>query len=426
MLAALARVALGCLAAVAVCVALAAPAAAAPKVDGEFAIPGGVGTDNFIAQGPDGNMWVTTQNGNKVARITPAGDVQEFDSIQSGYGIAAGPDGNLWVSTDAGVVKIPPANPAGATAFDVGLQSGRGIVAGPDGRMWVAGTDELISFDPTDPTGTKDENPVPDGLAAKGMAVGSDGLLWIADNNGRVISATPTLTPTFVPYDIRINNAGGAQDVAGGPNGQVAYAAPQTSPQTVGRITSGGTALKTNLPNGSDPFGVTFAPDGAYWFAFFQANKLLRMTPGGQTSDLTGFSAAAGPRKIATGPDDTLWVTLDNAEKVARITGVEAAPTEPATTLGKKPKKKLRAKDRRNGKRGKAKARFAFSSTAAGAKFECSLRRRGKPPRFKACTSPAKYALKPGKYEFQVRAVLGGEADGTPAKFAFKVVRKKR
>jgi streptogramin lyase len=423
MLAALARVVLGCLAA---CIVLAAPASAAPKVDGEFAIPGGVASDNDIVEGPDGNMWVTTQNGNKVARITPAGDVQEFDSIQSGYGIAAGPDGNLWVSTDAGVVKIPPGNPAGATAFDVGLQSGRGIVAGPDGRMWVAGTDELISFNPADPTGTKDENVVPGGLQAKGMTVGTDGLLWIADANGRVISATATATPTFVPYDIQIAAAGGAQGVGAGPNGQVAYVAPTTSPQTVGRITPGGTALKTNLPNGSDPFGVTFAPDGAYWFAFFQANKLLRMTPGGQTSDLTGFSANAGPRKIATGPGGTLWVTLDTAEKVARVTGVEAAPTEPATALDKKPKKKLKAKDKRNGKRGKAKARFAFSSTAAGAKFECSLRRQGKPPRFKACTSPAKYALKPGKYEFQVRAVLAGEPDGTPAKFTFKVVRKKR
>jgi streptogramin lyase len=371
-------------------------------------------------------MWVTTQNGNKVARITPSGDVQEFDTTNTASGIAAGPDGNVWASTTLGVVKIPPDNPAGATNFNnIGLTNGSGIVAGPDGRMWVAGDGELISFDPADPENTEDENSIPN-LQPKGMTVGTDGLLWIASNDGRVISATATATPTTTDYDIQIAAAGGAQGVGAGPNGQVAYAAPTTIPQTVGRITPGGTPLMTNLPNGSDPFGVTFAPDGAYWFAFFQANKLLRMTPSGQTSDLTGFSAAAGPRKIATGPGDTLWVTLDNAEKVARVTGVEPPVTEPATKLEGKPKKKLKAKDERNGERGKAKARFRFSSTAAGARFECSLRPRGKAPRFKACMSPARYRLKPGRYEFQVRAVLAGERDGSPAKFRFKVVRKRR
>ena len=61
---------------------LAAQASAAPAVDGEFPIPGGVGTDNDIIEGPDGNMWVTLQNVNGVARITPAGVVTEFPARQ--------------------------------------------------------------------------------------------------------------------------------------------------------------------------------------------------------------------------------------------------------------------------------------------------------------------------------------------------------
>ncbi len=264
----------------------------------------------------------------------------------------------------------------------------------------------------------------------RGMSVGSDGLLWIADNNGRVISATAAPAPMVTPYDIQIAAAGGAQDVAGGPNGQVAYAAPTTSPQTVGRITPGGTPPMTEL-TASDPFGVTFAPDGAYWIARSATNDLLRLTPDGQTTTLTGFapSGGVGPRKIATGPNDTLWVTLDTPEKVARVTGVEppAPPvTEPSTEIDKTPKKKLKAKDKKNGKKGKAKAKFKFSSTTAGVSFECSLRPKKKPPKFKGCESPAKYKLKPGKYEFQVRAVLAGVPDPSPETFGFKVVRKKR
>ena len=404
---------------------LAAQASAAPAVDGEFPIAGGVGTDNDIVQGPDGNMWVTLQNVNGVARITPAGVVTEFPLANTSFGIAVGPDDNLWVSTTIGVIKVPPGDPENPTPFDVGLTNGRGIVAGPDGKMWVAGTEQLVSFDVADPEGTDDPTTIA-GMAPHGMSVGSDDLLWIADGSGRVISATAEATPTVTPYDIQIDAAGGAQDVAGGPNGQVAYAAPTTDPQTVGRITPGGTPLKTEL-SASDPFGVTFAPDGAYWFARSQANDLLRLTPDGQTTMLTGFapSGGVGPRKVATGPNDTLWVTLDTPEKVARVTGVKApAPAPPNTEIDKTPKKKLQAKDK-NGKKGRAKAKFKFSSTTPGISFECSLRPKGKQPKFRGCGSPATYRLKPGKYEFEVRAVLAGVPDPSPETFRFKVVRKK-
>jgi virginiamycin B lyase len=406
--------------------ALAAQAAAAPTVDGEFAVDGGVGADNDIVEGPDGNMWVTRESVNGVARITPAGVVTEFPLANTAYGIAVGPDDNLWVSTTIGVIKVPPGDPDNPTAFDVGLANGRGIVAGPDDRMWVAGTDQLVSFDVADPEGTDDSTAIA-GLAPHGMSVGTDGLLWIADGNGRVISATAAPTPTVTPYDIQINAAGGAQDVAGGPNGQVAYAAPTTDPQTVGRITPGGSPLKTELV-ASDPFGVTFAPDGAYWVARSQTNDLLRLTPDGQTTTLTGFapSGGVGPRKIAPGPNDTLWVTLDTPEKVARVTGVTPPVTAPNTKLDRTPKRKLKAKDKRNGKKGTAKARFKFSSPTSNARFECSLRPRTRKPRFKDCESPASYRLKPGKYRFAVRAVLAGEPDRSPETFSFKVVRKKR
>jgi virginiamycin B lyase len=414
------------LVALAAAVTFAAQATAAPAVDGEFPIVGGVGTDNDIVEGPDGNMWVTLENVNGVARITPAGAVTEFPLANTAFGIAVGPDNNLWVSTTIGVIKVPPSDPGNPTAYDVGLTNGRGIVAGPDGKMWVAGTNQLVSFGLADPEGT-DVSTAIAGLTPHGMGVGSDGLLWIADGNGRVISATAAAAPTVTPYDIQINTAGGAQGVAGGPNGQVAYAAPTTDPQTVGRITPGGNPLKTELV-ASDPFGVTFAPDGAYWFARSQTNDLLRLTPDGQTSTLTGFapSGGVGPRKVATGPNNTLWVTLDTPEKVARVTGVEAPATQPNTEIDKAPNKKLKAQDNKNGKKGRAKAKFKFSSTTSGVSFECSLRPKKKQPKFKGCESPAKYELKPGKYEFEVRAVLAGVPDPSPETFSFKVVRKNR
>ena len=404
----------------------AAPATAAPAVDGEFPVAGGFGTNNYITEGPDGNMWATTES-NTVAKITPEGVVTEYPIPNSGTGIAAGPDGNLWIATTVGVTKVPPGDPTNEQAFNaIGLNNGQGIVAGPDGRMWVAGTDELISFDPADPENTEDEN-AKAGMDSRGMTVGTDGLLWVAGNNGIVYSATAAADPVFTEYNIQIAANGGAQDVAAGLGGQVAYGAPTTDPHSVGRIIPGGTALQTQLET-SDPIGITFGADGAYWVARSSTNDLLRLTADGQTTTLSGFSpvVAVGPRKIAAGPNDTLWVTLDDQSAVARVTGVAPPVTEADTVLGKTPKKKLKAKDKKNGKKGKAKAKFVFSSATPGATFECSLQKKGKGAKFKTCESPAKYKLKPGKYQFEVRAVLAGSPDASPETFAFKVVRKKR
>lgn len=410
---------------------LAAPALAVPAVDGEFALPAGVtiGSNNEIVEGPDGNMWVTTEQ-SSVVRIKPDGTAEgPFPTTNSVQGITVGPDNNLWVSTALGVARIVPASGV-ETNFPLGgtFANGFGITTGPDGKMWVAGGDQLVSFTTADPVGTADPNPIA-GMSAKGMDTGSDGLLWIADGSGRVISATAAGTPVVTPYQVD----GGPQDVAAGLNAQVAYANPLDTPHELGLISPGGTPQQIPLET-SDPFGVVFGQDGAYWVARSSTDDLLRLAPDGTTTKLPGFSDSGnvGPRKVATGPDNTLWVTLDTQEKVARVTGVEPPPTggggDAETTIDKGPKKKLKTT------KSKAKVKFKFSSTDPAATFECKLKKPkkagGKRPnraaKFKACTSPKKYKLKPGKYTFQVRSVVGGVAESSPASQKFKVVADSR
>ena len=178
----------------------------------------------------------------------------------------------------------------------------------------------------------------------------------------------------------------------------------------------------------TDPFGVTFGQDGAYWISRFQGNDLLRLTTDGQITMLGGFTAAAGPRKIATGPGSTLWTTLDLADKIGRVSGVEPPSppppppgggpgTAPETKIDKAPKRKVKiAKHKR-----RAKVKLKFSSTA-GATFECTLTRKGKKPKSGACTSPRKYKLKRGRYKFSVAATVAG-VTGPAAVRKFRVVR---
>lgn len=302
--------------------AVPAPALAAPALDGTFGVSDKPGK---LAVGADGNAWVVVAD--KLARITPAGVVTEFNPANMGnpVGITAGPDGNLWLTEAGGVVKADPANPDGATKTAiVDIVDPRGITAGPDGNLWTGSGDKLIRIPPAAPN-TATSFPVLTG--ARGIT-SSGGLLWVADFGGqRIVSATTAGAAT--PYA----TGGGPQEVGAGPNGQIAYANPGAIPHEIGTLSAGGTPTKIERPL-ADPFGIAFGADGAYWIAEFAAHRLARLTPEGAVTTFDGLPANSGPREIVAGPSNTLWVSLENVNKVARISGVEppAPPSTPTTT----------------------------------------------------------------------------------------------
>jgi virginiamycin B lyase len=108
-----------------------------------------------IAAGPDGNIWFTENFSDRVARLTPKGQVTEFTLPVSGKyeAIVAGSDGNLWIavnrsgsapnSTAGAIVRLTTSG--AATVFPV--PSGAdvtGLIARRDGTLsfterWVTG-----------------------------------------------------------------------------------------------------------------------------------------------------------------------------------------------------------------------------------------------------------------------------------------------
>lgn len=424
---------------------LAAPASAAPVVDGEFDVPG-LGSNNKLTQGPEGNMWVTLDGvGRDVAKVTPAGAVEEFDlDAVTPSGIAVGPENRIWITRNGGVISFDPANPAGTKdPTDIAsIGNEHSIVLGPDGNLWVATTDKLVKVPPAAPL-TATEVAVP-GLKPKDIDTAGS-LLVVADLERILASTTGGTTTEF-------KVSGQAQGVAGGPDGQYAFTQPVNPPKEIGLLSPTAAPLVLSA-EGTDPFGITLGADGAYWSPEFVSDGLTRLTTDGQLSGLTGFATGSGPRQIAAGPGNTLWVTLEMAKKVGRVSGVDPPPPsqlltppppkEPRTKIRKGPKGKVKTRRRR------AAVRFTFTSPDAGARFECALTKlrkgkgkgkgqgkgrggeRAKPsakatPRFAPCKSPRTYRLKPGRYRFQVRAVLDGVADRSPAQRTFRVVRVAR
>jgi virginiamycin B lyase len=413
-----------------------ASAAAAPAVSGEFPLPG-LGTNNKIVQGPDGNMWATVGGANDVARIdVRTGAVTEFDLPEvegaSGITVAAG---KLWITQNGGargfpgVTSFSPADPVGTrdVEFIGGVTGEPSIVAGPDGNLWMAAPGFLVRIEVARTLAIATFQ-IP-GLVPKDIDVAGS-LLVVADAGATQRIVTATMTE---PLQLAEHPLGGInpQGVAGAPNGQIAFSKPADQ---LGLLTPPGLPQLTQSP-GTDPFGVALGPDGAFWFAQFVTDTVTRLTAPNQATTLSpGFAKGAGPRQIAAGPGNTLWVTLPAVGRVGRISGVENPPPppppspsrEPATKIEKGPKGSVRAKGRR------ATVKFRFSSPDAGAGFQCRLftiaafARQAvepPPPRFRPCRSPKALRLKPGRYRFEVRAVLAGIVDRSPAKRSFKVVR---
>jgi streptogramin lyase len=291
-----------------------APASAAPKVTGKFDVSG-VGTNNEITKGPDGSIWATLDNANDIAQITPKGKVREFDpvNVSDPIGIASGPGGTLWVTQPNGVAVFDPADPDSAEKFTINdITDPRPIVRGPDGNMWTVSGQNVIRIPADNPTAAES---FPVLVAGRDIDRGKDGKLWAADFGSQVVRVKTD--GTAKAYDT--GNGSGLQAIAAGPKGEVGYADPTSNPQIAGRVVGG--KVKKSKTAG-DPFGVAFAK-GTYWMPRFATGDLLAVDAGnGKLAAPVSFGKSSGPRRIAKGPGNTLWVTLENAEKIARVSDV--------------------------------------------------------------------------------------------------------
>src|SRR6266581_4293481 len=112
-----------------------------------FPAPQALGEPQFITAGPDGNLWFTARDGNKIGRITPSGAIIEFPlpkkDCRSTNGcqpqeITAGPDGNLWFTERAGNQIGRITTSGSLTEFLIPTPSSlpEGITVGPDGNLW--------------------------------------------------------------------------------------------------------------------------------------------------------------------------------------------------------------------------------------------------------------------------------------------------
>lgn len=274
-----------------------------------------------IAMGPDGNMWFTERDADKIGRITPAGVVTEFP-VPAGslpFDIAAGHDGNMWF-TEFRAGAIGRIAMDGTLLPEIPLTAGAGptgIAIDAIGQVWVAepGIGELARYNATLMRPLSESRA---GITSSpwGVATGPDFAVWFteigADQLGRHGSMDAGSGERSAPR---------GEGIAAGSDGAIWFAAPNQNGYSrfvIGRTGTGSVGLPTAS---SFPVDIAPGPDGRMWLTENDGNKVARVRDGDPLEEFSaGISPRGAPYGIAAGSDGAMWFTESGGDRIGRIT----------------------------------------------------------------------------------------------------------
>ena len=97
-----------------------------------------------------GNLFVTTQNGGEIERITPTGQITPNFAI-GGTDLAVGADGNLYTALGNTIEQITPNGTVTDFTIPTPDAFAESITASPDGNLWFeeTGVDKVGRLNPT-------------------------------------------------------------------------------------------------------------------------------------------------------------------------------------------------------------------------------------------------------------------------------------
>lgn len=162
-----------------------------------------------------------------------------------------------------------------------------------------------------------------------------------------------------------------------------------------------------------DPAGLAGNGGPTQTIALLAGSAAIDAVPAGSCLDAVG-AALTNDQRGVTRPQGSACDA--GAFEVVVPESLPPARVVPETRLKGKAKRTIRTSRKR------AKVKLRFVSIPSGASFECKLDKK----RFLPCKSPKTYRLKRGRHTIEVRAVLNGVIDPTPARAIVKVIKKKK
>jgi len=232
----------------------------------------------WLTTGPDGAVWFCERDTGKVGRIDAAGHLREYDLPSPDavpQGIVFAPDGNIYV-TEQGSNAIARLNPVTGQATDIAVptpdsttQSG---VLGPDGAIWfierAAAKVGRMTLD-----GKFTEYQLADGSFPNRIVVGPDGALWFTELfAGKVGRITTSGGLTEYPVD------GGPVGITVGKDGQL-YTVDFLGGSVIRLNTSGQVTGQWTLPGAGGPLQIAQGFGLDLWVTDTFGGHMYRLTP---------------------------------------------------------------------------------------------------------------------------------------------------
>jgi RHS repeat-associated protein len=286
----------------------------------EYSLPEKSGAEQ-ITTGPEGNLWFTEHESNKIAKMTTSGTRTEY-SLPAGswpVGITTGPDGNLWF-TDQGSNKIGKITTAGVvTEYAQPAESYPGPIAkGSDNNLWFTEwkRNKIVKITTA---GTVTEYAVPAGSTPVGITAGPDGNLWFTNEGTRKIGKITT-SGTVTEYSLPAGTY--PNEITAGPDGNLWF----SSEEKIGKVTTAGAVTEYALPESSGASGITAGVDKNVWFTDFRSKKVAKITA---TGTITEYAVAGiEPHAITSGPDGNIWYVEGTKIGMMLTLGAITEPTE--------------------------------------------------------------------------------------------------
>jgi streptogramin lyase len=317
----------------------AALAASGTRALKQFKVPTANSAPRAITDGSDGNRWFTESDLNvnfaKIARITPAGDITEFD-VTAADGcnscgisdIAQGPNGILYITANGGELIRFNVNTLSFLA-PVPIETAERTTSSVD-SVAVSATDVWISDFNADVVWRYDistgQFTTIDVIDPADIAVDGAGNAWfsqsqrnadLTSNISRIDKATNTVTDTFVvdaaATDLAVSPADGKiwfsarfPNFSTGADAGVGFVDPSNGNQAFFSVPTNG------------PADIAAGVDGSIWFTQTLKGNAASVTNAGVITEFKAVKGS-GPEGIVVAANGDPWYTMRDANKIGAL-----------------------------------------------------------------------------------------------------------
>lgn len=295
----------------------------------EWAVPVENSRPHDPAADPQGNVWLTLQRSNHLARLNPqTGEWKLFTppTANSGpHGLIADKDGNIWYTANS-VGKIGRVDAKTGEITEYKTPSARDPhtpMIGPDGYLWFTaqGANLVVKMDMK--TGEMWEFAVATPNARPyGIVVGPDKMLWVVLFGTNKIASIDPQTGKITEYEIPSPDARPRRLWAlAKPIPAIYYTDFRRG--MLGRFDIAQKSFQEwPSPSGatSQPYGIAADAAGILWYNEFAANQLVRFDPATEKFEHSPLpSAKSEVRHMDRDSKGRVWMALSGCNKVAVV-----------------------------------------------------------------------------------------------------------